>query len=86
MGGWYFSSTARLHLKPCDLYRDLFAVIVNDSLLPSELHFPANYEPQKPQLLEEDCTVNHICDFVVEYINSDVLVRGRCAILILLFD
>ncbi|KAJ3544083.1 hypothetical protein NMY22_g2912 [Coprinellus aureogranulatus] len=61
-----------------DVDGDLFAVIINDSLLPSELHLPANYEPQKFEPLEEDCTIGHIADFVVEYINSDVLVRHLC--------
>lgn len=57
-------------------YSDLFAVIKNDSLLPSEVAEPASYESAGTYTLEEDrdCTVEDICDFVVEYINSDVLV------------
>ena len=58
---------------------DLFAVIINEHLLPNEPYDPANYEAQKFDPLEEDCTVEHICDFVVEYINSDVLVRCGCS-------
>lgn len=56
-------------------FSDLFAVIINEHLLPNEPYDPANYEPHKFNPLEQDCTVEDICDFVVEYINSDVLVR-----------
>lgn len=61
-------------LKQTPKNRDLFAVIKNESLLPSIVHDPANYAPLTPTLLDEPCNVGHICDFVVEYINSDVLV------------
>ncbi|KAF6763917.1 RNA dependent RNA polymerase-domain-containing protein [Ephemerocybe angulata] len=56
-----------------DVDGDLFAVITDPSLLPSQVEEPANYEPLEPELLDRDCEVNDICDFVVEYINSDVL-------------
>jgi len=38
---------------------------------------PADYLPSTPWTLEEsreDATVEDICDFIVEYINNDVIV------------
>lgn len=35
---------------------------------------PMNYESMGTHALERDVTVDDICDFVVDYINSDVLV------------
>lgn len=35
---------------------------------------PMDYISLGTKTIEDDCTVNDICDFVVEYINSDVLV------------
>jgi RNA-dependent RNA polymerase len=52
----------------------MFAVIKNDSLLPNEAADPANYDSAGTYTLDQDSTVEDICDFVVEYINSDVLV------------
>ncbi|RXW18615.1 hypothetical protein EST38_g7238 [Candolleomyces aberdarensis] len=58
-----------------DVDGDLFAVIKNDSLLPSEAADPASYESAGTYTLpdDRDSTVEDICDFIVEYINSDVL-------------
>ncbi|TFK54621.1 RdRP-domain-containing protein [Heliocybe sulcata] len=56
-----------------DLDGDLFCISKDPSLLPS-LHFePASYTPVPPRTLEHDSTIEDICDFVVEYIHSDVL-------------
>lgn len=35
---------------------------------------PAEYEPGETFELDRDSTVDDICDFIIEYINSDVLV------------
>ncbi|KAF5315907.1 hypothetical protein D9611_004921 [Ephemerocybe angulata] len=58
-----------------DLDGDEFAVITDPSLLPNEHFDAANYEPPNFEPWERDCEVEpeDICDFFVEYINSDVL-------------
>ncbi len=59
---------------------DQYDVIVDNELLPPTKHKPADYPPGVTfTLLDEDgepreCEVEDICDFIVEYINSDVLV------------
>lgn len=58
--------------NPCS--RDLFSVINYAPLIPSTIDPPAAYEPGETFELDRDSTVNDICDFIVEYINSDVLV------------
>lgn len=60
---------------------DLYAVIKESTLLPPIHHDPAEYEPVGTRTLDRDSTIDDICDFIVEYINSDVLVRhfqARC--------
>jgi RNA-dependent RNA polymerase len=52
----------------------MFAVIEYESLLPSEAVPPAQYPAGKPKTLERDTEPDDICDFIVEYIHSDVLV------------
>lgn len=56
---------------------DLYSVIKYGSLLPADHMDPADYPPVGTRALEHggDSTVDDICDFIVEYINSDVLVR-----------
>jgi len=49
----------------------------NPGLIPSVQTEPADYPLSPPWTLEEcrdDATVEDICDFIVEYINSDVMV------------
>ena len=53
---------------------DLFSVIRHRPLLPSNVEDPAKYDTGETLTLDRDSTVDDICDFVVEYINSDVLV------------
>jgi RNA-dependent RNA polymerase len=48
-----------------------------DSLLPKSNEAPAAYDPLPTYKLDRDSTVEDICDFVVEYINSDLLVSFR---------
>jgi RNA-dependent RNA polymerase len=55
--------------------RDMFSVICHKPLLPTTFEDAASYEPCKAKEIDRDSTVEDICDFVVEYINSDVLVR-----------
>ncbi|GLB34759.1 putative RNA polymerase [Lyophyllum shimeji] len=56
-----------------DLDGDQFAIICYEPLLPSEIEKPAAYNSVGTFKLDRDSTVEDICDFVVEYINSDVL-------------
>ncbi|KAJ3536923.1 hypothetical protein NM688_g6770 [Phlebia brevispora] len=56
-----------------DLDGDMYAVIKEPTLLPTTHIEPAKYESVEPHKLGRDSTIEDICDFVVEYINSDVL-------------
>ena len=58
-------------------YSDLYSVIKYSPLLPSEHADPASYASMGTRALPDGrtSTVDDICDFIVEYINSDVLVR-----------
>ena len=53
---------------------DLYSIIKYGPLLPTELKEAASYVGPKPELLDRDSTIEDICDFVVEYLNSDLLV------------
>jgi len=66
----FFSDIANTVLR-----RDLFSIIFHESLLPTRTETPANYECLGTLELNRDCEPEDICDFIVEYINSDVLVR-----------
>ncbi len=52
----------------------MFSVICYDSLLPNVIESPASYTPLPTKDLQRDSTVEDICDFIVEYIHSDLLV------------
>jgi len=54
----------------------MFSIICNESLLPNTQVNAANYVSKGTYTLDRDSNVNDICNFVVEYINSDVLVRS----------
>ncbi|KAF9010144.1 RNA dependent RNA polymerase-domain-containing protein [Cyathus striatus] len=56
-----------------DLDGDQYSVIRYGPLLQKEAVDPASYESKGTLKIETDSTVNDICDFIVEYINSDVL-------------
>ncbi|KAJ7735431.1 RNA dependent RNA polymerase-domain-containing protein [Mycena olivaceomarginata] len=56
-----------------DLDGDMYSVIQYSSLLPPNQENPAEYPDGATLTLERDSTVEDICDFIVEYINSDVL-------------
>ncbi|RPD60068.1 RdRP-domain-containing protein [Lentinus tigrinus ALCF2SS1-7] len=56
-----------------DVDGDEFLVIKDPSLLPTEFHEAANYEGTKPIKLDRDSTIDDICDFYVEYMQSDVM-------------
>jgi len=56
-------------------YSDLFSIICYEALLPISCDDPAEYEGGEPFKLDRDSTVEDICDFIVQYIRSDVLVR-----------
>ena len=40
-----------------------------------EHHDPASYPQVEPFKLDRPSTIDDVCDFIVEYINSDVVVR-----------
>ncbi|RDB21068.1 putative RNA-dependent RNA polymerase 1 [Hypsizygus marmoreus] len=56
-----------------DVDGDLFSIIFYDPLLPATVEEPADYPAGKTFTLYRDSTVDDICDFVVQYINSDLL-------------
>ncbi|KAH8826875.1 RdRP-domain-containing protein [Flagelloscypha sp. PMI_526] len=59
-----------------DVDGDLYSILCEPTLLFSRFESPMNYTPSEPWTLDDDegeANVNHICEFIVEYINSDVL-------------
>ncbi|KAF9469267.1 RNA dependent RNA polymerase-domain-containing protein [Collybia nuda] len=72
-----FPSVGDRSLASClgggDLDGDLFSVIRHGPLLPSQVENAALYDPGSILTVDWDSTVHDICDFVVNYINSDVL-------------
>ncbi|KAF7337989.1 RNA-dependent RNA polymerase [Mycena venus] len=52
---------------------DMYSVIQYSPLLPPNQEEPAEYPDGATLTLDRDSTVEDICDFIVEYINSDVL-------------
>ena len=57
-------------------FSDLFQIIQYQPLLPMTYESPMDYKSVGTKTIEKDVTVHDVCDFVVEYINSDVLVRS----------
>ncbi|THU88603.1 RdRP-domain-containing protein [Dendrothele bispora CBS 962.96] len=70
-------SVGRFSLSAClgggDLDGDLYDVIMCPELLPTRNADPADYTSIGTHEIDRECDVNDICDFIVEYINSDVL-------------
>ncbi|KAF5373803.1 hypothetical protein D9758_000837 [Tetrapyrgos nigripes] len=56
-----------------DLDGDLYQVIMHPDLLPTKNADAAAYTSIGTHTLERECNVNDIVNFIVEYINSDVL-------------
>ena len=52
----------------------MFSVIQYGDLLVPEHHDPASYPSEEPFKLNRPSTIDDVCDFIVEYINSDVVV------------
>lgn len=52
----------------------MYEVIQYGDLLVPEHHDPASYTPVPPFELERPSTIDDVCNFIVEYINSDVVV------------
>ncbi|KAG6370859.1 RNA dependent RNA polymerase-domain-containing protein [Boletus reticuloceps] len=57
-----------------DLDGDTYAVIQYGDLLVPEHDDPGSYPPVEPFKLDRPSTIGDVCDFIVEYINSDVVV------------
>ncbi|KAF5363416.1 hypothetical protein D9756_000381 [Leucocoprinus leucothites] len=56
-----------------DVDGDLFQIIQYEPLLPMTYERPMDYTSMGTKTNDWDSTVDDICDFIVEYINSDVL-------------
>ena len=70
LGGWI-----RSQIATSDTYDIYYS---NPNLLPSHNAQPAEYPPGEVWRLNDrrgDATVDDICDFIVDYMNSDVTVR-----------
>ena len=52
----------------------MYAVIQCPDLLVPEHHDPASYPAVEPFKLDRPSTIDDVCDFIVEYILSDVVV------------
>ena len=64
---------ARYHVLIIGDDSDTFAVIMEPTLLPITHVEAANYESAGTREIDRNSDINDVCDFVVEYINSDVL-------------
>ncbi|KAI0775229.1 RdRP-domain-containing protein [Trametes elegans] len=56
-----------------DVDGDEFLVIKDQTLLPTSCTEPASYEGVEPRRLDRPSTIDDICDFFVEYMQSDVV-------------
>jgi hypothetical protein len=57
------------------IYSDLYEIIQHPPLILPDHYDPASYPSGDPFTIERRSTIDDVCDFVVEYINSDVVVR-----------
>ena len=57
-------------------YSDMYAIICEPTLLPTSHEDPAAYPAISPKKIDRESTIDDVCDFVVEYIDSDILVTG----------
>jgi hypothetical protein len=56
-----------------DLDGDLYEIIQHPPLILPDHYDPASYPSGDPFTIERRSTIDDVCDFVVEYINSDVV-------------
>ncbi|PIL35600.1 RNA-dependent RNA polymerase [Ganoderma sinense ZZ0214-1] len=56
-----------------DVDGDEFLVIKDETLLPNTVAEPASYVGVKPKLLDRESTIDDICNFFMEYMQSDVV-------------
>ncbi|KAF9265704.1 RdRP-domain-containing protein [Marasmius fiardii PR-910] len=56
-----------------DLDGDLYDIITYSELLPTQNEKPASYDEVRTLTLDRESNMEDVCDFVVEYIYSDVL-------------
>lgn len=54
---------------------DEYLVIKEETLLPSAQAEPASYTGVNPVKLDRDSTIDDVCDFFLEYMQSDIVVR-----------
>ena len=80
--GWSVNTYASYKMPNILPDSDEYQIIQETSLLPPEHVEPASYKSAGDKELDRPSTIDDICDFVVEYINSDVLVSSRAVILL----
>jgi len=80
MGMRLICSHLAAYIERDSSFRDKFYLIFDGELLPPQYNPPAEYAPCKPIDLKRDSKVEDICDFLVQYLKSDVLVRTPYAI------
>ncbi|PIL32054.1 RNA-dependent RNA polymerase [Ganoderma sinense ZZ0214-1] len=72
-----FSTKGERPLPSClgggDLDGDLYNVTTRRDLLPPRTYKPASYDPARKKLVDHECTMNDVADFVAEFISSDTL-------------
>ncbi|KAI1797142.1 RdRP-domain-containing protein [Ganoderma leucocontextum] len=56
-----------------DVDGDEFLVIKDPTLLPTNMAIPASYVGVKPRLLDRESNIDDICNFFMEYMQSDVV-------------
>jgi RNA-dependent RNA polymerase len=72
LDGEVFFLSQNYHLTLCN--RDIYAIIQYPPLLNVLNWTPAEYPPVDTLELDRKCDINDICNFVVDYIDSDLLV------------
>jgi len=58
------------------IFSDLYEIIQYPPLILPDHCDPASYPSRKPYMIDRPSTIDDVCEFVVEYINSDVVVRS----------
>jgi hypothetical protein len=58
------------------VFSDLYEIIQHPPLILPDHCDPASYPLGSPFKIDRESTIDDVCNFVVEYINSDVVVRS----------
>lgn len=65
-------------ISNCPILSDEFLVIKDPTLLPTTNADPASYDAGDPRDIGRPSTIDDICDFLLEYMQSDVMVCPSC--------